>query len=94
MLRSPKGMGMAPELHPDVWRGVWKNCQITNFIMPNNISSMKYALKLIPAIADVGVPQGDGDGPVALAPGPGPKSHLYPVDQREKLKGSHWSKAT
>ena len=30
---------------------------------------MKYALKSIPGIADVGVPHGDEDGPVALAPG-------------------------
>ena len=67
---------------------------MTNFTMPNNSCFMKCALKSVPGIADVGVPQGDGDGPVALAPGPGPKNHLYPVDQREKLKGSHWSKAT
>ena len=24
MLGSPMGMGMAPELHPDVWRGLEK----------------------------------------------------------------------
>ena len=30
--------------------------------MPNNISSMKYALTSVPIIADVGVPHGDGDG--------------------------------
>ena len=48
----------APELHPDVWRGVWKNFQMTNFDMPNNVSSMKYALKSVPGPADVGVPMG------------------------------------
>ena len=36
---------------------------MTNVDMPNNISSMKYALKSVPGLADVGVPQGDGDGP-------------------------------
>ena len=43
--------------------GVWKKFQITNFDMPNNISCMKYALKSIPDLADVGVPHGDEDGP-------------------------------
>ena len=36
---------------------------MTNFIMPNNVSSMKYALKSVPGLADVGVTQGFGDGP-------------------------------
>ena len=31
--------------------------------MKNNISSMKCALKTVPGLADVGVPQGNGDGP-------------------------------
>ena len=38
---------------------------MTNFTMPNNISSMKYALKSVPGLADVGDPHGDGDGPRA-----------------------------
>ena len=42
---------------------VSEKIQMTNFIMPNNTSSMKYALKSIPGLADVGVPHGDGDGP-------------------------------
>ena len=37
--------------------GVWKMFQMTDFDMPNNISSMKYALKSIPGIADVEVPR-------------------------------------
>ena len=41
-------------------QGVWKKFQMTNFTMPNNISSMKYALKLAPGLADVGVPHGYG----------------------------------
>ena len=53
---------MVPELHPDVW-GVWKIFQMTNFTFPNNVSSMKYALKSVPGLADVGVPHGVGDGP-------------------------------
>ena len=62
MLGTPMGMGLVPELHPDV-RGVWKKFQMTNFTMPNNISFMKYALKSVPGLADVGVLHGDGDGP-------------------------------
>ena len=55
--------------------------------MPNNSCSMKYALKSVPGLADVGVPHGDGDGPRTPAPGSGSKIDLYHVDQREKLKG-------
>ena len=40
-----------------------KKFQMTHFDMPNNVSSMKYALKSVPGLADVGVPHGDGDGP-------------------------------
>ena len=65
------GIGIASELLPDVWRGVWKKCQMTNFIMPNNVSSMNYALKSVPGLADVGVPHGDGDGPRTPARGSG-----------------------
>ena len=64
MLGSSMGLGMAPELHPDVWM-VPKKVQMTNFTMPNNISSMKYSLKSVPGLADVGVPHGVGDGPRA-----------------------------
>ena len=53
-------MGMVPELHPDV-HGVQKKIQMTNFTMTNNMSSMKYALKTVPGLADVGVPHGGGD---------------------------------
>ena len=62
MLASSMGMGMAPELHQDVWRDQEK------FLMPNltvlnNFCFMKYALLSIPGLADVGVLHGDGDGP-------------------------------
>ena len=33
--------------------------------MPNNISSMNFALRSVPGLADVGVPNGDEDGPRA-----------------------------
>ena len=48
---------------------------------------MKYALKSVPGLADVGVPHGDGDGPGTLAQGSGSKIPAYHVDQCEKLKG-------
>ena len=47
MLGFFMGMGMAPELHPDVWKSFF----------------MKYAPKTVPGISDVGVIDGDGDGP-------------------------------
>ena len=56
------GMGMVPELHTDVWE-VQKKFQMTNLTVPNKMSSMKYALKSVPGLADVGVPHGDRDGP-------------------------------
>ena len=68
MLGSSMGMGMVPELNPDV-RGVRKKFQMTNLTMPNNISSMKYALKSVPGLADVGVPHGVEDGPRTPARG-------------------------
>ena len=44
---------------------VRRKFQMTNFTMPDNSCSMKYALKLVPGPADVGVPPRDGDGPSA-----------------------------
>ena len=60
---------------------------MTIFTIPNNSCSMKYALKLVPGLADVGVLHGDGDGPGTPAPGSGSKKYAYHVDQRVKLKG-------
>ena len=85
MLGSSMGLGLAPELHPDVWRGRTK-FQMTNFTMPNNISSMQYSLKSVPGSTDVGVPHGVEDGPRTPAPGSGSKIPAYHVDQHEKLK--------
>ena len=45
--------------------GVRKKFKMTNLTMPNNIPSMKYALKSAPDLADIGVLHGDGDGPRA-----------------------------
>ena len=66
---------------------------MTNFTMPYNISSMKYALKSVPGLVDVGVPYGDGDGPITLAPGSGSKIRANHVDQCEKPKRLDDSKA-
>ena len=60
---------------------------MTNITMPNNITSLKYAPKLVPGLADVGVPHGYGDGARTQAPGSGSKMYAYHVDQHEKLKG-------
>ena len=66
---------------------VRKKFQMTNFNLPNNSCSMKYALKSVPGLADVGVPHGDEDGPGTPAPGSGSKKCAYHVDQHEKLNG-------
>ena len=55
---------MVLELHPE-FRGVRKKFHMTNFTIPNNISTIKYALKSVPSIADAGVLHWDGDGPIA-----------------------------
>ena len=54
--------------------------------MPNIISFMKYALKSVPGLADVGDPHGDEDGPGTPARGSRSKKYRHHVDQREKLK--------
>ena len=36
---------------------------MTNLTMPNNLPIIKYPLKSVPGLADVGVLHGDGDGP-------------------------------
>ena len=74
--------------------GVRKKFQIINLTMPNNFYRMKYALKSVPGLADIGVPHVDGDGPVTMAPGPGSKIRPHHVDQHEKLKGLNVQKCT
>ena len=60
---------------------------MTDLTMPNNLSFVKYPLKSVPGLADVGILHGDEVGPRALAPGSGSKIYAYHVDQGEKLKG-------
>ena len=73
-LKSVTGLADVGVLHGDWgWRwpqnsiqmygGGLEKFQLTHFDMPNNVSSMKYALKSVPGLADVGAPHGDGDGP-------------------------------
>ena len=57
------GDGDGPRTPPRCLERVRKKFQMTNFIMPNNNSFMKKALKPVPGLADVGVLHGDGDGP-------------------------------
>ena len=64
---------------------VWEKFQMTYLTIHNNSCSLKYALKSVPGLADVGVPQGDGDGPRATARGSGSKKYTHHVDQHEKL---------
>ena len=59
----PHGDGDGPGTPARCLMRVGKRLQMTTFTMPNNISFMKYALKSVPGLADVGVPHGDGDGP-------------------------------
>ena len=77
----PHGDGNGPRTPPRCLDGVWKNIQMINFDMPNNVSSMKYVLKSVPVLADGGVPHGVGDGAVTLAPGSGSKKHRCHADQ-------------
>ena len=83
----PHGVEDGPRTPPRCLEGVWKKFQMTNLTMPNNIFTMKFPLKSVPGLADVGVPHGVGDGPKTPAPGSGSKITAYHVDQRKKLKG-------
>ena len=46
-----------------MYGGGLEKFQMTHFDMPNNVSSMKNAIKSVPGLADVGVLHGDGDDP-------------------------------
>ena len=54
----PHGVEDGPRTPPRCMEGVRKKFQMTNFTMPNNISSMKYSLNSVPGLADVGAPHG------------------------------------
>ena len=76
----PHGDGDCPRPPPRFLEGVMKKFQMTNFDMPNNISSLKHALKSVTGLADVGVPHGDGDGPRA-PPRSLEESEFFTIDQ-------------
>ena len=61
--------------------------EMTNFTIPNNISSVIYALKSVPGLAYVGVPHGGEDCSRTTARGSRSKKHAHHADQQEKLKG-------
>ena len=48
---------------PRCMEGVWKKFQMTNCTLNNKVSSIKYALKSVTGLADVGVPPEVGVGP-------------------------------
>ena len=49
-----------------MYGGGLEKFQMTHFDMPNNVSSMKNAIKSVPGLADVGVLHGVGDDPRTL----------------------------
>ena len=57
-----QGDGDGPTTPPRCLKVARKKFQMTNLTMPNNLCYMKYPLKSVPGLADVGVLQGDGDG--------------------------------
>ena len=59
----PHGDGDSPRTPSRCLEGVRKKFQMTNFTIPNNKYLMKYALKSVRGLADVGVLHGAGDGP-------------------------------
>ena len=48
--------------------GARKKFLMTNFTIPNNVSCIKYSLKSVPGLADVGLLDGDGDDSPELHP--------------------------
>ena len=54
----PHGDGDGPITPPRWLERVWKKFQMTNLIMPNNFSFMKYAEKSVPGLTDVGFSMG------------------------------------
>ena len=63
MFVGPHVDGNDPRIPPRCMKGVWKKCQMTDIIMPNNVSSMNNALKSVPSLADAEVSHGDEDDP-------------------------------
>ena len=67
--------------------GVRRKFQMRNLTLLNIISSMKYAKKSVPGLADVGDPHGGEDCSRTPARGSRSKKHRHHADQREKMKG-------
>ena len=59
----PHGDGDGPRTPSRCLEVVRKKSQMTILTMANNFCYMKYSLKSVPGLADVGVLYGDGDGP-------------------------------
>ena len=57
------GVGDGSRTPPRSMERVWIKFQLTNFTMPNNVSSMIYALRSVPSLAVVGISQGAGMAP-------------------------------
>ena len=68
-VRVLNGDGDGPRTPPRCLEVVRKKFQMTNLTLTNNFYYIKYALKSVPGLAEVGVLQGDGDGPKTPAPG-------------------------
>ena len=74
----PHGVEDGPITHPRCLEGVCKKVQMTNFSVPKNKSFMKYALKAVPGVADVGVPHGGKDDLQNSSPGVRIKNRRIP----------------
>ena len=86
MFGSPMVLGIAPG-PIQMSGGSRKKFQMTNITLPNKMYLVKYALKSVPGIADVGDPHGGGDGARTPPRGSRSKKCTHHVDQHEKLKG-------
>ena len=74
----PHGVGDGPRAPPRCLEGVCKKVQMTNFSVPNNKSFMKYALRAVSGVADVGVPHGGKDDLQNSSPGVRIKNRRIP----------------
>ena len=63
MLGFPMRTGVAPELHPDVWRGSGKSFKWLILICLSMSPLWNMLLKSVTGLADIRVPHGDGDCP-------------------------------
>ena len=78
MIGVPDGDGDDSRTSSRCMEEVWKKFQMTNFDMPNNVSSIEYALNQSLALRMLGFPMGMGMAP-----------ELYPDVQRGSEKVSN-----